>query len=79
MFGKKPQRFCPWLAFTSRAGCGRALCPRAQDLHGALKKAFEFARFDAHARINFFGKIPLRCKIVSWWLRCLVAQIHGCL
>src|SRR6266566_6381270 len=62
-WGKMPQRSCPWLASTSKAGCGRALCPGAQDFHGALKKAFELPRFDAHARINFFGKIPRRCKI----------------
>ena len=59
-----PQRSCPWLVFTSKARCGRALCPRAQDFHGTLKQAFELTRFDAHARINFFGKIPLRSKIV---------------
>src|SRR5882762_508541 len=65
--GKLPQRSCPWLCLhlksRMRAGCGRALCPPAQDFHGALKKAFELTRFDAHARINFFGKIPRGLKI----------------
>src|SRR6266436_3085021 len=54
---------CLHLKSRMRAGCGRALCPRAQDFHGALKKAFELTRFDAHARINFFGKIPRGLKI----------------
>jgi hypothetical protein len=62
---------------TLGARCRRCSLSRAQDFHGALKKALELARFNAYTRRNSLKGILRRGKIGFERLDYVVGQIHG--